>query len=131
MQRVILLLTPLGSVSPASTVLSNTTQCEACPLCEACRSCTTSIILAFAITAIATTLLLAMIYVPVLIAVFKSYSKIVPDIIKTGGENKIHERINEDLARGGEQGPISERREGGDTGGILEEVGGVVKSKGE
>lgn len=114
--RLELILLFLGSIETLdqtaviSTAPNNSTQCVACALCEACPSCTSSIILAVAITAIGTALLLASIYVPVLVAVFKSYSKVMPDI-KTapsvGGENKVHEQVDEDLAREGGQGSSS------------------------
>lgn len=115
-----LLLLPFSQAATASAaaVLTNSTVCEACALCELCRSCTPSVVLAFVITALITTLLLASIYIPVLIAVFKSYSKIKPDIAKIGAsEGDIPIENEGDSAREEGQGRDSEGKEGDDEGG--------------
>lgn len=106
------------STAASVTVSSNSTPCYTCPVCVACPSCTSSIIVAFAVSALATALLLAIIYVPVLIVVFKSYSKVIPDIVKTrpsiGGENKVHD----DTRRTSEgEGEKSEEKMNGEDGG--------------
>lgn len=124
----------------AAAAPTNSTLCEACALCETCQSCIPPIILTFAITAIVTTLLLASIYVPVLIVVFKSYSKVIPETAKNGTtvdkelEGDVREQVDEgEKGEGGQEG--GEEGGGGGTegggGGEAEEAGGGVRAESE
>jgi hypothetical protein len=101
MQIFVVSLSVLGgetidSVSSNSSAAPiNSTLCEPCPQCEKCSSCTFPVILAFAITAVVTTLLLTSIYIPILISVFKNHSKVAPRVeVHSKGEEMANKKVD-------------------------------------